>query len=294
MKREGARVHLLLGLGAAVGLGLAAVEIIDVDDDRAAGALSAAVASVNGTPIRTEDYQRAVAAFADDRRSPIEAADRRHVLDRMIDEELLVQRGLELDLARRDRRVRADIVSAMIGAATSGATTSEPTDDEVAAFYEQNRDYFARPGRLRARQVFVRASSTRTDAEARERALEAARRLRDGAEFATVRADLGDAEIVPLPDTLLPVAKLRDYLGPTPVRTLLALAPGQVSEPVRSASGYHVLELTERSEDERPALAEVEAEVRIELRRRASDAALRSYLDELRRASEVEIREPLP
>ena len=36
------------------------------------------------------------------------------VLDRMIDEELLGQRGLDLGLVRADRRVRADLVSAVI------------------------------------------------------------------------------------------------------------------------------------------------------------------------------------
>jgi parvulin-like peptidyl-prolyl isomerase len=294
MKRHGARVHLLLGLGATLGLALATADLLDLGDRRAAPDASGAVARVNDTPIRAADYQRALAAFADDRRAPLEDADRQHVLDRMIDEELLVQRGLELDFPRRDRRVRADIVSAMIAAVTSEAATSEPSAAEVAAFYEENRDYFARPGRLRARQVLVRASAGRSDAEARERALQAARRLQGGADFATVRAELGDAEIVPLPDTLLPIAKLRDYLGPTAARALLHLAPGQISDPIRAAGGYHVLELLERSADDQPPLAEVEEQVRVELRRRAGDAALRTYLDDLRRSADVEVREAAP
>src|SRR5262245_15749646 len=105
MGREGLRVQRLLGLGAALGPALATFDLLTVGD--ALTPTPEGVASVNGTAIREEDYERALAAFASDRRSPVEAGDRRHVLDRLIDEELLVQRGLDLGFSRSDRRVRA-------------------------------------------------------------------------------------------------------------------------------------------------------------------------------------------
>src|SRR5687768_11054675 len=103
------RALLWLVLGAATGVVCAAIGLLlSGEGERSLPANAAA--SVNGTVIRLEEYDRAVAAFASDRRAPIGAEDRRHVLDRMLDEELLVQRGLELGLARHDRRVRGDIV----------------------------------------------------------------------------------------------------------------------------------------------------------------------------------------
>jgi hypothetical protein len=289
MARDGLRARRLLGLGAALGLALATVELLSFGE--AIAPASGGVASVNGTPIRREDYDRALAAFASDRRSPVEDADRRHVLDRLIEEELLVQRGLELGLAERDRRVRADIVAAMIDAVTAEAKTTEPERAEVEEFYAANRDYFARPGRIRARQVVVRAAATRPDSDARARAREVARRLRAGEDFDRVRSELGDPEIAPLPDVLLPAAKLREYLGPTPAAALLELGPGEVSDPIRAPSGYHVLVVSERADPEPLPLAEVESEVRAEVRRRRADRALRDYLDELRRSGEVRVSE---
>jgi parvulin-like peptidyl-prolyl isomerase len=291
MARAGVRVQRLLGLGAALGLALATADLLTVGD---AVAPASGIATVNGTAIRAEDYERALAAFASDRRSPVDPADRRHVLDRLIDEELLVQRGLELGLAERDRRVRADIVSGMIEAITAEARTTEPTRAEVEAFYAANRAYFARAGRIRARQILVRASATRPDSEARERALEATRRLRAGEDFARVRGDLGDPEVAPLPDVALPAAKLREYLGPSPAEALLRLAPGEVSGPIRSTTGYLVLESLERTDTDARPLPEVESEVRAELRRRRGDAALRAYLEELRRTGDVRVREVPP
>ena len=285
------RGSLLLFAGAAIGLILAAAGFARPRVDGMLG--GDAVARVNGEPIRSEDYARAVAALAQDRRGGLADGDRRHVVDRLIDEELLVQRALELGLVRSDAKVRADLTVAVIAAATAGAGAREPTQAEVEAFYARERDFFARPGRVRARQIFCRASDT-NDPAALARARDAAAKLRAGEDFATVRTAHGDEEIAPLPDALLPAAALREYLGPTALRTLLELAPGETSDPVRSGSGYHILQVLERQPDATPPLAEIRGEVAAEVRRRAGETALRSYLDGLRARARIEQVDRLP
>jgi parvulin-like peptidyl-prolyl isomerase len=287
------RAVLWLALGAAAGIGCAAVGLLlSGERDRALPANAAA--SVNGAVIRLEEYDRAVAAVASDRRDPIGPDQRRHVLDRMLDEELLVQRGLELGLARSDRRVRGDIVSAVIELVVSQADGVEPSDGEVRAFYEENRDYFAHTERLLVQQVFVRAAPLRSEEEARARAEQATRRLRAGEPFDRVREALGDSEVAPVPRDLLPLAKLREYVGPTAARAAEALDVGGASDPQRSASGYHVLVLQDRSPGFAPPLPDVQDEVRGELRRRASERALRTYLDDLREQADVRVRSEAP
>src|SRR4051794_10501503 len=93
------------------------------------------VAVVNQAPNRTEDYVRMCDAVAGDRRAPLESADKQHVLDRLIEEELLVQRGLTLDLPRLDRRVRADLTQTVIDGIATQASEREPTEEELRAFF---------------------------------------------------------------------------------------------------------------------------------------------------------------
>lgn len=285
------RPRLLLAIGAAVGIGLAALDLVGARRD-AAQLPDDAVALIDDVPILRADYERALAALAADRRTPLDAGDRRRVLDRLVDEELLVQRGLELGLARHDRRVRADIVTSVVESVVSEAATREPTTAEVEAFFAEHGDLFQRAGRVRVRQILVRVSASVDDATAQARAREAARRLRDGADFATVARELGDVPVAELPAGKIRPETLREYLGPTVATTALDLPLQTPSDPVRSAAGYHVVEVLEREPAATPELAEIDEQVRAELRRRNQDEALRAYVDRLRGGRDVRVRAP--
>lgn len=285
------RPTVLLVGGALLGAMLAAAGLTT---SGGGGALPPdVVAMVNQAPIRTEDYVRMCEAVAADRRAPLEATDRQRVLDRLIEEELLVQRGLTLDLPRLDRRVRADLTQTVIDGIAGEANARQPSEEELRTFYDAHRDLFAGPGRLRVRQVFIRVTAP-SDPAALARADQAAQRLRAGEAIDAVQASLGDSPLAALPDAPLPPSKLRDYLGPTALRTALDLDVGEVSDPVRSGTGYHVLQVVERQADSAPALEDVRPQVTAELHRQAGEQALRDYLDELRAGAAVTVREPLP
>ena len=283
------RARLLLGLGAAAGLVAVAVGLLSP----APGLPAHVVARVNESLIGSAEYERAVAALARDSRSVPSQADRQHVLDRLIDEELLVQHALDLELPRHDARVRADLVAAVIQALVATASDADPSDVELEAFYHEHIDYFARPGRARIAQILVRSEPQRSSEQALARADEVVRRLRSGEPFALVKSELGDVEVARLPETYLSPAKLREYLGPSATRAALSLGPGEVSDPVSSAQGYTLLLSLGRESGVTPELAEIEAEVRSEWVRRTGDAALRSALDDLRRRAEIEHAEGL-
>ena len=71
-------------------------------------------AEINGIPILYKDYQRALSLFAQDKRDPLSLEDRELVLERLIQEELLVQQAMSSDLMRSDRRLRSAVLQSMI------------------------------------------------------------------------------------------------------------------------------------------------------------------------------------
>jgi parvulin-like peptidyl-prolyl isomerase len=286
--RRERRARWLLALGATAGLVLAAASLLDGPNAR--GELPpGAVARVNGTLIRSEAYERLLAALASDRRSPLTDADRQRVLDRLIEEELLVQHAVDLGLVGTDRRVRADLVTAVLASLNAAADSYEPDDDEVVEFYAENADYFARPGRLHVNRVLIAARPGEDPSAVGARAAEAAARLRAGDDLDGVRAEFGDAPVAPVPDVLLPPAKLREYLGPSALEAALALEDGQVSEPIETPQGFHVLVLVQRKRASVSPLAEVAPQVRAEMRRREGDRVLRERLDTLRADADVAV-----
>jgi parvulin-like peptidyl-prolyl isomerase len=280
----------LLALGAVTGIVLAAVGLMPSRLRSGNDLPSDAVARVNGELIRRDDFERLLVGLASDRGEAIGPEQRRHVLDRLIDEELLIQRGLELGFARLDRRVRGDLTAVVMSAIIEESQGAQPTRAELQAFYDTERAFFAQPGQLRVRQVFCRVTANAQAAAALARADQAATRLRAGEDFEAVRRALGDAELSPLPDTLLPAAKLRDYLGPTAQRAALSLDAGAISAPIRSGTGFHVLQVVERQEGIALPLESIESQVLAEYRRRAGEKALRDYLDELRARADIQMR----
>jgi parvulin-like peptidyl-prolyl isomerase len=281
-----------LAAGAALGIGAAGYGVLR--EGRGAELPEGVVASVNGTAIRADTYQRLLEGFEADTREAASAELRARILDRLIEEELLVQRGLALGLAESDRRVRADIVQAMIRSAVAESETETPSERELRTFYETERAFFTSPGRVRIEQLVLGVADAADDAQIRVRAESARAQLAAGAPLAELRVALGANEGSPVPDALLPPAKLREYVGPSVLRVALETAVGAWSAPVRSGSGYHVLRVLEREPESAPPFDEIREQVQAEWTRRGGDRALRRYLDELRADADVRVAGALP
>jgi len=289
--REGAdrRAVWLLLAGALAGIGLAAVSI--VRSGRAQRALPPdGVAVVNGEVITQEAFAEFVGALASERKSvDLDAATRQRLLDRMIDEELLLQRGIELGLPRYERSARRAIVAAVVSALTAEAEATEPNEDELRAFYRDAAERFTRPGRVEI-DVAVVQEGGRPEAAAYQRAAELARRAREGEDFAKLAAELGDSTPLLPPQGPIALDEVRERLGPSAALAVERLGAGQVSDPVRGAVGYFVIALRARSAAEPIPFEQARDSVRAEYLRSVGERSLARYLAQLRASADVRAR----
>lgn len=273
-----------------IGLGLATFGLLEARSDSRTLSPETA-AQVGERMIRRVDYERVLAGVEKDLRNPIDEKVRRLVLDRMVDEELLVQRALELGLAGIDRRVRGELTAGLMDSIVGDADGVVATDEEVVRHFEANLDFFTRPGRLRAEVIHF---SSRHDGDgeadlAAERAARAASQLRAGDTPADIESQLGDRQMSPLPNAMLPGNKIRDYVGPTVLQTLVGLEIGVWSDPIASGGGFYVARVLDREANEIPVFEDVQELVRQDLRRRRGDEALQRYLEDLRTRISVAI-----
>jgi parvulin-like peptidyl-prolyl isomerase len=274
---RGRRGGKLLALGAAVGL---AVALWGALGQPGLGRPDAnAIATVDGVAIERADYERALASLTADKRSPLTTADARRALDRLVDEELLVRRGLDLGLGVSDLAVRKALVDAMVQFAAAQAAGREPDEAELRRYYAERPELVQSEPELRVRVVsFPARDATRVAA------MQAA--LRAGQNFDDVARASG-AEAVVVPDALLPAAKLADYAGPAVRDAAIALAPGDVAGPLDVGGVPTFVLLLERRAGVTPPFESVREVVAEEWRRRQTEAALDRYLSDLRRKAKI-------
>jgi peptidyl-prolyl cis-trans isomerase D len=114
-------------------------------------------------------------------------------------------------------------------------------DARISAFYKENLARFDQKRKVRVRHVLAKVAPGADDAAARQKIAEAKARLAKGQDFATVARDLSDdaatkgrgGEVGFVSEGLFDDAF---------AKTALSLEKGQISEPVRSATGWHLVQ----------------------------------------------------
>jgi peptidyl-prolyl cis-trans isomerase SurA len=140
----------------------------------------------------------------------------------------------------------------------------------------------------RLRHILIRTSDSVSEADARQRLLNLRERIVGGgadfAEMARVHSDDGSAARGGELDWVYPGDTVPDF-----ERAYVDLKIGEVSEPVRTPFGYHLIQVLERrSADLSPERRRMQA--RQALRERKSDDAYQEWLRQLRDQSYVELR----
>jgi peptidyl-prolyl cis-trans isomerase SurA len=140
----------------------------------------------------------------------------------------------------------------------------------------------------RIRHILIRTSDTVSEAEARRRLLGLRERLVSGAadfaELARSNSDDGTAARGGELDWVYPGDTVPEF-----ERAYTDLKPGEISQPVRTTFGYHLIQVLERrSADLSPERRRLQA--RQVLRERKSDEAYQQWLRQLRDQAYVDLR----
>ena len=143
------------------------------------------------------------------------------------------------------------------------------TDDEVRQYYDANLSQYRTPGQVRASHVLLRVDGD--DEEVAARAAEIAAEARSGADFADLAREHSQDETNAGAGGDLGLVE-RGRMVPEFENAAFALAEGEISDPVRSPFGYHVIHVTEKQEEVTQPFAEVRGAIENVLKRERSSA----------------------
>ncbi|HCG04143.1 MAG TPA: peptidylprolyl isomerase [Desulfovibrio sp.] len=229
----------------------------------------------------TDDEARALFDYGRERRSieyvlfPLED----YVLKVTPTDEQIAERYNEnLDAWRNPQRISLDAVT--LTPASLAASVDIP-ESAVAAFYADNADtYFVTPERVRARHILFMAQegvSKEQDDAARAKAVDVIAQLKKGKDFASL-AKLSDDKGSGAQGGELGWFT-RGQMVPPFEEAVFAMKPGEISEPVRTAFGWHVIKLEAREAQRTRTLDEVRGEIRQRLGEEKAAEKMHEALD---------------
>lgn len=245
-KENSRRSLLLCATGAIAGLVLAGFSLFSAKSSSIGYVPPENIALVNQRPILRSDFftQTQVETGLSFRETTLEQ--RQKVLNEMIEEELLVQRGLEVDLPASDPDVRTALVAGVNLQVDAEVLAKQPTETELQSYFDQHRGNYTAEGTMRIRDLIVPYASDQPFETTLETAEYAATAISQGTAIDAVVTAYGLKDSGLIDQHANFDFAVAAKLGEDLYHIAASLAAGEVANPVRQADGIHILVMLDR------------------------------------------------
>jgi parvulin-like peptidyl-prolyl isomerase len=290
MEKEIPRRSLaLLAFGALVGLALAGYALFTAPGTTTDVVPRGAIALVNHRQILLSDYRSQLQNLDGVALEKASLVQRREVLESMISEELLVQRGLEIDLPATDPSVREALVSGVELTGAADIEARKPAEADLRAWFAVHRDQYTSNGSMLLRNLVVPVDHGLAAAQPSRIAEGVAQALRKGMTSRQAIARFGLKDAGPSgSEAQLDIAVAR-ALGDDLFAVAKRLAAGEVSDPVTAPDGIHVLVMEKRRREVPLEFDAARERVESDLKHEAVHQAHAEYVRFLRGKAEVRL-----
>ncbi|WP_022852676.1 peptidylprolyl isomerase [Thermodesulfatator atlanticus] len=166
-----------------------------------------------------------------------------------------------------------------------GKVKQQVSDKELRAYYEKHKDKFQEPEQVRARHILIAVPQNASKKEvekARKKAEEIRQKLLKGADFAKLAKEYSDD-----PGTKEKGGELGFFTRSQMIKEFeeaaFTLKPGEISEPVRTPFGFHIIQVEEHKKARQKSFEEVKEKVKEEYLTQKQQEALEKALSELKK-----------
>ena len=166
------------------------------------------------------------------------------------------------------------------------------SEDEIRQFFEEHEEQFSRDDEIHARHILIEADEGADDEAAetaRERAEEIYEEVTGGADFEEMAREHSEGPTGPRGGDLgfFP----EDRMVPEFSEVAFSMEPGEISEPVRTQFGYHVIEVVDTRDASEPDFDEEASEIEMHLSQQKRAEVFHQFLEELKADVDIEILE---
>jgi peptidyl-prolyl cis-trans isomerase C len=168
-------------------------------------------------------------------------------------------------------------------------TAPKPTDEEIRAFYDENRDGFSQPESVTASHILIAFEPNDDDAAKaakRERLAGIRQQILDGADFAEMASANSDCPSKANGGDLGQFG--RGQMVPPFEDAAFSQEPGQVGDIVETSFGYHIIKVTDHQEGKTPEFDEVKDRIAELLSAQQERMVVAAYIEKLQSEAQVE------
>jgi len=226
-----------------------------------------AILSLGDQAVRRSEFERHVMNL-EQQGGPLDPTVRAALLDRFLEERVVVLEARARGLVSAQGTPDQEEAAARKLLADEGVSGVEVKDEEVAAYFEAHRSELQSPETVALRQILVPTMNEARDVRRRL--------LKDPRSFPALAQTLSRAPEASAGGLM--GSFTRGQLPPELDKAAFALSAGQISEPVQTAFGFHVLRLDAKQPSREPALEESRDEIRSRLRREKVDGKIQQFV----------------
>ena len=240
------------------------------------------IATVNDKIIPSEKYQTIINLIQNDKRDELTKADREMALDRIIEEELLVQYAYKNGFLEADDLLRKSIVRSVVDSIVEQALSVVPAEQDLLNFYEANRQTFAIDEKYR---VVILSSKNQSDID------EGKVIWQSNYDLTLLRQTFKSIDRLDIPTGFISKIRLGTLIGPLLRDKVLSLQVGETSETLKTIYGYSIVTLVDKKDRVIPEFKEISEIVLQEYKRQQREEILEELLKDLKRQSDIKINE---
>ena len=240
--------------------------------------LDQAIARVGEKEISRQRFEEIIKVLDDQSNSELTLEKKNLIRERLIDEELLIQRAIELDLLRNDSLVKGNVIQTMFQYIINSNELVEPSEAELREYFSKEKNYFSSGRRYKLKNYTFRNLD---DAET-------AINLLNQSDLESFLKLVETESAIDLPNVFLTPQKIRDYLGPKVLDELPSLEKGGFSNIFEINEVPSIVICIDILLDNNPKFEEIAEQIKNKFIRDREDSLVKEYIENLRNFYEIE------
>jgi len=269
----------LLLLASIIGTLLAIYSIMDSNKNYSSLPDNVA-AVVNDKIIPSERYQTVIELIKNDKRDDLTDIDRKMALERIIEEELLVQYAYQNGFLEADDLLRKSIVRSVVDSIAEQSISVIPNEKTLRDFYQDNLPLFTIDEQFR---IVILSSQNGSDINAGKVIWQ------DSYDIPLLMNEIRSIKKLDISSDFISKYRLGTLIGPLLRDVVLSLKLGETSEPLETIYGYSIVTLIDKKGRVIPDFKEINEIVLQEYKRQQRETILNDLLSDLKRQSDINI-----